>query len=40
MRCDVNISLRTTRVEGERVEVKNVSGARFVEKACIYEILR
>lgn len=40
MRCDVNISVRNNRVEGNRVEIKNVSGARFIEKACIFEIIR
>jgi Asp-tRNA(Asn)/Glu-tRNA(Gln) amidotransferase B subunit len=40
MRCDVNISVRNSRVEGKRVEVKNVSGVRFVEKVIEYEIIR
>ena len=40
MRCDVNISVRNSRVEGKRVEIKNVSGVRFVEKAIEYEIIR
>merc|ERR1712032_1489256 len=43
MRCDVNVSLRDTvdpAVVGNRVEVKNVLGIRFVEKAIEYEIRR
>jgi len=40
MRCDVNVSVRNSRREGKRVEVKNISGARFVERAIEYEIIR
>lgn len=43
MRCDVNVSLRDTLDEtiiGNRVEVKNVLGIRFVEKAIEFEIRR
>ena len=40
MRCDVNISVKNNRVEGKKVEIKNVAGARFVEKAIEYEIIR
>ena len=40
MRCDVNISLenKKTGKKGSRVEVKNVMGARLVEKAIETEI--
>jgi aspartyl-tRNA(Asn)/glutamyl-tRNA(Gln) amidotransferase subunit B len=45
MRCDVNISLTPNEDEskglmGQRVELKNVLGLRFVEKAIEYEIRR
>jgi aspartyl-tRNA(Asn)/glutamyl-tRNA(Gln) amidotransferase subunit B len=40
MRCDVNVSLSNDKVQGNRVEVKNVLGIRFVEKAIEYEIIR
>ena len=40
MRCDVNISLHAPGYTGNRVEVKNVMGIRFIEKAMEYEILR
>jgi len=40
MRCDVNISLHRGDVSGNRVEIKNVMGIRFVEKAIEYEIKR
>jgi len=43
MRCDVNVSLQGrsgSRVGGARVEVKNVLGIRFIEKAIEYEVRR
>jgi aspartyl-tRNA(Asn)/glutamyl-tRNA(Gln) amidotransferase subunit B len=40
MRCDVNISLHKGNVSGNRVEIKNVMGIRFVEKTIEYEIKR
>jgi Asp-tRNA(Asn)/Glu-tRNA(Gln) amidotransferase B subunit len=40
MRVDVNVSVSSARVEGKRVEVKNVAGIRFIEKAIEYEIIR
>ena len=42
MRCDVNISLfkKDGELQGKRVEVKNVMGIRFVEKAIEYEMRR
>lgn len=40
MRCDINISVNTEQKEGNRVEIKNVLGIKFVEKAIEYEIQR
>ena len=41
MRCDVNISLRSkSGAQGERVELKNVMGIRFIEKAIEHEVRR
>ena len=45
MRCDVNISLTPMSLEeqglmGQRVELKNVMGIRFVEKAIEFEVKR
>ena len=42
MRCDVNISLfhKDSQTQGERVEIKNVLGIRFIEKAIEFEIAR
>ena len=43
MRCDINISLThktNPGIFGERVEIKNVQGVKFVEKAIESEILR
>lgn len=40
MRCDVNISLYKEGFIGNRVEIKNVLGIRFVEKAIEFEIKR
>ena len=42
MRCDVNISLecRETGNQANRVEIKNVLGIRFIEKAIEHEIQR
>lgn len=42
MRCDVNISLHKLdqSISGNRVEVKNVMGIRFVEKVIEYEMQR
>lgn len=42
MRCDINISLhsRDNMLHGNRVEVKNVMGIRFVEKVIEFEMRR
>lgn len=42
MRCDVNISLenKETGEQANRVEIKNVLGIRFIEKAIEYEVQR
>ena len=43
MRCDLNISLKHKTdhaIQGNRVELKNVQGVRFVERAIECEILR
>lgn len=40
MRCDINISVRNDKYEGNRVEIKNVMGTKFVEKAIEYEVKR
>ena len=40
MRCDINISVNTEEKEGNRVEIKNVLGIKFVEKAIEHEIQR
>ena len=40
MRCDINISVNTHEKEGNRVEIKNVLGIKFVEKAIEHEIQR
>ena len=40
MRCDVNISLYNDQITGNRVEIKNVLGIRFVEKAIEFEMKR
>ena len=42
MRCDVNISVKGKNggVQGERVEIKNVMGTRFIEKSIEYELKR
>ena len=40
MRCDINISVRKGAVQGNRVEIKNVMGIKFVEKVIEHEILR
>lgn len=42
MRCDVNISVKNEKegIQGDRVEVKNVLGIKFVEKVIEYEITR
>ena len=40
MRVDVNISVRGEKHAGPRVEVKNVAGAKNVERALEYEYLR
>jgi aspartyl-tRNA(Asn)/glutamyl-tRNA(Gln) amidotransferase subunit B len=41
MRCDINISLKhQSGWEGERVEIKNVLGIKFIEKAIETEINR
>jgi aspartyl-tRNA(Asn)/glutamyl-tRNA(Gln) amidotransferase subunit B len=38
MRCDINISVNTDERKGNRVEIKNVLGIKFVEKAIEHEI--
>jgi aspartyl-tRNA(Asn)/glutamyl-tRNA(Gln) amidotransferase subunit B len=40
MRCDINISVRSDFMQGNRVEIKNVLGIKFVEKATEFEIMR
>jgi len=41
MRCDINVSVRgKDGRQGNRVEIKNVLGIKFVEKALEHEILR
>jgi aspartyl-tRNA(Asn)/glutamyl-tRNA(Gln) amidotransferase subunit B len=40
MRVDVNISVASDAIGGNRVEVKNVAGARNVERAVEYEYRR
>ena len=40
MRCDIHISIRNYRVEGNKVQIKNVIGSANVEKACTTEIIR
>ena len=40
MRVDVNISVRGPNKQGCRVEVKNVAGAKNVERALEFEYLR
>ena len=41
MRCDINVSVRgRDGRQGNRVEIKNVLGIKFVEKALEHEILR
>ena len=40
MRCDINISVNTQEKEGNRVEIKNVLGIKFVEKDIEHEIQR
>ena len=40
MRCDVNISVSNNQYQGNRVEIKNVQGIKFVEKAIEYEVKR
>ena len=42
MRCDINISLKQKNdgAQGERVELKNVLGIRFIEKAIEHEVRR
>ena len=42
MRCDINLSLfdQESKRQGSRVEIKNVLGVKFVEKAIEVEILR
>jgi len=38
MRCDINISVKSKDRQGNRVEIKNVLGIKFVEKAIEHEI--
>lgn len=40
MRCDINISVKSPTKQGNRVEIKNVLGIKFVEKAIEHEIQR
>ena len=42
MRCDVNISVKKKNggPQGERVEIKNVMGSRFIEKSIEFELRR
>ena len=43
MRCDINISLiqkENPEVRGERIEIKNVLGIKFIEKAIEFELVR
>ncbi len=40
MRCDINISVKVGEKQGNRVEVKNVLGIKFVEKVMEHEIMR
>lgn len=40
MRVDVNISVHGKSIAGERIEVKNVAGAKNVERAVEYEFRR
>ena len=41
MRCDINVSVKgKDGRQGNRVEIKNVLGIKFVEKALEHEILR
>ena len=40
MRCDINISVKSDTKQGNRVEIKNVLGIKFVEKAIEYELQR
>ena len=40
MRVDVNISIQGDVIASERVEIKNVSGAKNVERAVEYEYRR
>jgi len=40
MRVDVNISVHGEKIAGQRVEIKNVSGAKNVERAVEYEYRR
>ena len=40
MKSDANISLSATRKKGMRIEVKNITGSKEIERALSYEILR
>lgn len=41
MRCDINVSVRSPdNKQGNRVEIKNVLGIKFVEKVIEHEIER
>jgi aspartyl-tRNA(Asn)/glutamyl-tRNA(Gln) amidotransferase subunit B len=40
MRVDVNVSVSSDTITGNRVEIKNVAGARNVERAVEYEYRR
>ncbi len=40
VKSDANISMRFGDVQGERVELKNITGAKEIERALNYEIIR
>jgi len=40
MRVDVNVSVSNDKMQGQRVEIKNVSGAKNVERAVEHEYWR
>ncbi len=40
LKTDANISIQTDSVKGERVEIKNITGFREIEKALNFEIIR
>ncbi len=40
LKTDANISIQTDNMKGERVEIKNITGFREIEKALNFEIVR